>query len=677
MKNFATVRDRRVLGRFRDLFGKNFKQNDIYAVLLDNGLKPVGRDKYGQQLFVYGSDDDMENSIDTILNNLYYEQQQKAQKNKQQNDIYPIEDYTPKESNMRYVSDELLKQNEISFDDKYDDELYESLFKKTVYITENQYKTLSENITNNNNFDNTPDHSQITDENNETHDYFWWDKSAITFVVIKTKKDDWKLLYNSSKSNRLTHSTIISNYVERMVMRKCPIVDKEDLSEYGKRIEMLETLSEDTLNNTIAAGRYWVLQNNDILFSFWSQREFNISHPMVVNFNTTPDFLKSVVNFICENRKLPFENAYVSIGKNGFFKAQESTFNGLDMNLVNNGMIPHTLPFDKKEELKKQNIKFKDYIEQSLEDKYKTLSQRRGDYKDTEHGTEAEWRAKHSVDESIKNKKMKKVYITESQYDNLKENNWRQEFYNTHIKNGFIKLYHNTSTNNLDSILNDGEIKCNMHHSEGHGDMLWFTVKDDDYTNQVQISITVDEETFKKEFKLMNSIHAVTYSNLPIDKFNFKIEEIEGLTYDRVMEILSEDDNRLIKCLAEDLPASVWNWFLEKYDSVNSLNESMNFIEPEKVKIVKRYLDNNFKRAKMPIVGEDGYPKMMELVGMIGADGNICKNMTAQQLFYLLQDKFQHIYSDRDKRDKFLKQIIKDWYNNRISKEGLLSVNKY
>lgn len=105
--------------------------------------------------------------------------------------------------------------------------------------------------------------------------------------------------------------------------------------------------------------------------------------------------------------------------------------------------------------------------------------------------------------------------------------------------------------------------------------------------------------------------------------------------------------------------------------------ESYNFVDPDKVKIVAKYLDENFVRGGISCIGEDGYPTTVGIVAIKGTDGKLAKNMNAKQLFYLLQDKFQHIYNDKDKRDKFLKQIIKDWYAHKISKEGLLSVNKY
>ena len=51
--------------------------------------------------------------------------------------------------------------------------------------------------------------------------------------------------------------------------------------------------------------------------------------------------------------------------------------------------------------------------------------------------------------------------------------------------------------------------------------------------------------------------------------------------------------------------------------------------------------------------------------------------MTAKQLFFLLQDKFSKIYQDKTQRNAFLKKIMQDWYNRKISKEGLLSSNRY
>lgn len=107
------------------------------------------------------------------------------------------------------------------------------------------------------------------------------------------------------------------------------------------------------------------------------------------------------------------------------------------------------------------------------------------------------------------------------------------------------------------------------------------------------------------------------------------------------------------------------------------LVESVNYTDPQKVLLVNKHLSDNFLRASMPILGEDGNPKTLYIVGMKGTDGNVIKNMTAKQLFYYLQDKFKGIYADKSKRDKFLLQVMKDWYNRKITKQGMLTKNIY
>jgi hypothetical protein len=49
------------------------------------------------------------------------------------------------------------------------------------------------------------------------------------------------------------------------------------------------------------------------------------------------------------------------------------------------------------------------------------------------------------------------------------------------------------------------------------------------------------------------------------------------------------------------------------------------------------------------------------------------KNLTAKQLFDVLEDEFRGMFDNKIQRSKFLAQVIKDWYANKISKEGLLS----
>ena len=74
-------------------------------------------------------------------------------------------------------------------------------------------------------------------------------------------------------------------------------------------------------------------------------------------------------------------------------------------------------------------------------------------------------------------------------------------------------------------------------------------------------------------------------------------------------------------------------------------------------------------------MGDDGYPKTVSVVAMLDGNGDIIRNLTDIQLFYLLQDRFKNITANKKHRDSFLKQIIKDWFYDKIKPSGLLSVN--
>lgn len=94
-------------------------------------------------------------------------------------------------------------------------------------------------------------------------------------------------------------------------------------------------------------------------------------------------------------------------------------------------------------------------------------------------------------------------------------------------------------------------------------------------------------------------------------------------------------------------------------------------VEPDKVKIVKKYLDNNFIKGGIACMGEDGYPTTTPIVAIKGTDGQPMRNMTDKQLFALLLDKFGKVYSDVKQTKKFLQLVMKHWYYDEISREGL------
>lgn len=95
----------------------------------------------------------------------------------------------------------------------------------------------------------------------------------------------------------------------------------------------------------------------------------------------------------------------------------------------------------------------------------------------------------------------------------------------------------------------------------------------------------------------------------------------------------------------------------------------------DKVRIVTDFLDNNFIKVARTAIGDNGFPETKGYVKMVDSyknpiNGNLMSDI---QLFYLIQDKFKGIIVDKNERDKFLKQCIKDWYGRKVSKYGSLS----
>lgn len=107
-----------------------------------------------------------------------------------------------------------------------------------------------------------------------------------------------------------------------------------------------------------------------------------------------------------------------------------------------------------------------------------------------------------------------------------------------------------------------------------------------------------------------------------------------------------------------------------------SLNEAF-YPEANKVLIIKNYLDKNFIKSSVDDIDNNGYPIKTQVVSMKNSHGEAMNTMTTSQLFYLIQDKFKNIYHNNEQRDNLIKQVIKDWCKNAISREGMLSVNSY
>lgn len=95
-----------------------------------------------------------------------------------------------------------------------------------------------------------------------------------------------------------------------------------------------------------------------------------------------------------------------------------------------------------------------------------------------------------------------------------------------------------------------------------------------------------------------------------------------------------------------------------------------------KVKAVRDFLDKTFTRQQVDDIDAGGYPTKVNVAAMMSPDGKqALQVMNPAELLMFLDDKFQRMFKDKTDRQKFLKQVIRDWFFNSISKEGILSVN--
>lgn len=91
------------------------------------------------------------------------------------------------------------------------------------------------------------------------------------------------------------------------------------------------------------------------------------------------------------------------------------------------------------------------------------------------------------------------------------------------------------------------------------------------------------------------------------------------------------------------------------------INEDINFVK-DKILMMKKYLDDNFMRANMTQINDNGYPDIKQIAVMVDSNKQPLKYFTDVELFYLMQDQFKNIITDKKERDNIIKELIKQWY---------------
>lgn len=105
----------------------------------------------------------------------------------------------------------------------------------------------------------------------------------------------------------------------------------------------------------------------------------------------------------------------------------------------------------------------------------------------------------------------------------------------------------------------------------------------------------------------------------------------------------------------------------------NIINEVF-YPAADSVKVIKSFLDKHFRRSSIDDISEEGYPSKTSVALMVDNE-RVYKTMLPLELLLVLEDQFPSVLKNKEDRHKFFKQIIKDWFENKITPEGILSVN--
>ena len=206
----------------------------------------------------------------------------------------------------------------------------------------------------------------------------------------------------------------------------------------------------------------------------------------------------------------------------------------------------------------------------------------------------------------------------------------------------------------------------------------WFDWADNFYEGFARVRLNDKFNLINTEGKLISNqwfdvighFHdgfAIVELNDKLYRINTNGEIVENKKNKKTVIITEEQEKKLIKMLNEETQ-------VQQIPVPKSTGKPYS-IDPDKVLVVKKFLDNNFKKGNLERIGANGMPEKVRIVSMFASNGEPLKSLYEEDLQDLLIDKFKNMFKDTVCRDLFMKQVIKDWFDNKIGVFGNLSVN--
>ena len=93
------------------------------------------------------------------------------------------------------------------------------------------------------------------------------------------------------------------------------------------------------------------------------------------------------------------------------------------------------------------------------------------------------------------------------------------------------------------------------------------------------------------------------------------------------------------------------------------------------VRKVYDYVSKNYTYAKYDDINEDGDVVEKIAIQVLGSNGEPLQTLSPQKMLDKIDAKFSGIIKDDTERRNFLRQVLADWVDGNVTKDGLLSVN--